>query len=155
MAIERLQGWLLPGLAFWLIVSGWLLAVSRLDPPSWSAGMTGVFLALLSVWARRTHRRRVTGLFCVLIGLWLFAAPLALGFVTSLPVTANSSLTGSILILLGVLVWAQSAGQARRAPIAVMSLPSPVSLSSPVSDDEVIDVHFALRTVEDLRRLGQ
>src|SRR5579872_2025305 len=67
--------------------------------------VTGLFVALAALWSARAFRPRVSlaaSLAVVLTGLWVLAAPFALGYERESAAVVNDVIVGGIVIVLGM-----------------------------------------------------
>lgn len=105
MAFGRRQGqdWLNLVLGIWLIFSPLFGFAATSTAASMSAGVTGLLVATVAMFSlsRPHYWQEVVNL---ALGLWLIAAPLALGFSNSSDATINHVLVGTAVSVLAL--WA-------------------------------------------------
>lgn len=108
---DRWRDWVVLALAVWLFLSPWILGFAGAMPAdgeavaagfttaAWNAWVLGIAIAAVSLWAAfqfAEWQDWVTGV----LGLWLIAAPWALGFAAMTMAAWNHVVVGALIVAL-------------------------------------------------------
>jgi hypothetical protein len=126
---NRPQDWLLAIVAIWLFISPWVLGFSgavagdaaagaavAASRASWNAWILGVVLFVIAVAQARTFTpaRFQEKWLDVILGIWIFVAPWALGFVSLPSASWSHWVVGAVVFIIGATKY----GKAQDVPLA-------------------------------------
>jgi hypothetical protein len=98
------MSWTNVGLGIWLVFSAFVFRHPNGDAVVEDI-VAGLFVALAAIWAARAYRPSVSvvaSMVVALSGLWVLAAPFALGYERPRPSVANDVVSGCAIVALGL-----------------------------------------------------
>jgi len=114
---QRWQDWVILALALWLLLAPFFMPFGSLHgAAAWNSYVVGAIAALFAAWALGSPESKDAEWALLVVGLWLIAAPFALGFYATESTAAWNHVVVGLLIA-GDAIWAMIERPASGTPV--------------------------------------